>query len=387
MAIRLFVEPTLAIRAVATTNSLRIVAPQFRAATALVTRPSYSAITSYALYQADLSYQRLVGLAAYLRLETSDIVLDPDSKNRYFRDLEYVYPLDAHAIGLTKALTSDPFGLLESASLTAGLVKNDDFGMADEVSVLLTYLREFADLATVLDSPVIAIAKSEIDALITSDEITDKVFGKGFADSSLLIDAPSIGFEHSRHESISVADVYAATVSYVRDFPEVITALSDIRPVLDVGLGPTDEVTALEALLFDLSSLASDELTVADASSIDYSRPEADGVSTSDAFDRVVVFSRAFSDAFALDDNATVGGVIKETQAFKTNVFGFTDAQEFSFAKELNDELVLADITSRANEKTLDDNLSIIESLIISKSSAASSVLNAAAFNIAPLNN
>lgn len=387
MAIRLFVEPTLAIRAVATTNSLRIVAPQFRAAAALVSRPTYAAVVSYPLYQADLSYQQLISLAAYLKLEASDVILDPDTKNRYFRDLDSLTPIEAHALALNKPLSPEAVGLSDLTSLRARLNKQESFGMTDELSILLTYLRDFFDGAALADATAIGLSKIELDSIGALDEISDKDFAKGLAENSSLLDAPAILFGQALSDSVSVADSYAAVISYIRAFTENITAVSDSRPVLDVGLGVSDELLAIEAISFALESLISEQLEATDSSSIDYSHPEADGISTSDTFNRVVVFSRAFSDAFALDDNATVGGVIKDTQTVKNNVLGFSETQEFDFSKGLTDSFTMSEVASRINQKTLDDDVNIVESLTISKSSAASSVFNAAAFNIAPLNN
>jgi hypothetical protein len=387
VAIRLFVEPTLDLRAVAKTNSLRVVAPQFRAASIVVTRPLYAATLAYPLYQTTIDYRRLINSIYFRDMQAAEIVLDPDTKNRYFKDQDFVSFLDAAALGVSKAQI-DSLTLSDAPALHYSTTKSDQFGFSDNAIVTITFNREFSDSFAHTDVTSWSVNKGVSDSFTQSDTINFKDFEKTSADVAAVADAPAvIAFSRISQDGFTVTDLYNATIIYNRGFSETITALSDTRPVFDLGLGPAEQIPILESLSYDYDALASDQATVADASSIDYSRPEADGVSTSDTFDRVVVFSRAFSDAFTLDDNATVGGVIKDTQAVKTNVFGFSDTHAYSFGKELGDAFTFADVTSRINEKILDDSVSIVESLIISKSSAASSVFNAAAFNIAPLNN
>ena len=44
---------------------------------------------------------------------------------------------------------------------------------------------------------------------------------------------------------------------------------------------------------------------------------KSDSVALSQVFARVVTFSRTFTDAFTLDDSATVGALVKDTRAQK----------------------------------------------------------------------
>lgn len=389
MAISLFVEPVINLRAVVSTSSLRVVSPQFRAAaTAIVSRPVYAATVSYPLYQTSIDYRRLTNSIYFRDLQAADVILDPDTKNRYFKDLDFVSFLDLQAIETGKSLT-DTFGFSEADTTAIGYssAKTDEFGFVDFAFVSINFFRDFDESFGFADGSTWDVNKGIDEPLPHIDQIDSKFVGKTLADLYSVEDLPALHLSRPASDSYSVSDTYAAVITFNRGFSETITALSDTRPVLDLGLGPADLIPVLESLFYDFVTSTVDQATVSDASSIDYSRPEADGVTTSDTFNRVVVFSRVFADAFALDDNATVGGVIKDTQTAKNNVFGFTDQHAYDFGKNLGDSVALAEVTSRIYEKGLEENVSLVETVLISKSSAASSVFNAAAFNISPLNN
>lgn len=388
MSISLFVEPGINLRAVVSTSSLRVVSPQFRAATAIVSRPIYAATVSYPLYQTSIDYRRLTNSIYFRDLQAADVILDPDTKNRYFKDLDFVSFLDLHAIETGKSLT-DTFGFSEADTTSIGYssAKTDEFGFVDFAFVSINFFRDFDESFGFADGSTWDVNKGIDEPLPHIDQIDSKFISKTLADLYSVGDLPALHLSRPASDSYSVSDTYAAVITFNRGFSETITALSDTRPVFDLGLGPADLIPVLESLSYDFVTSTADQATISDASSIDYSRPEADGVTILDTFNRVVVFSRVFTDAFALDDNATVGGVIKDTQTAKNNVFGISDAHLYDFSKTLSDSIAVVEVASRLTDKALEESVSLVESLTISKRSTASSVLNAAAFNIAPLNN
>ena len=84
MAIRLFVHaPKL--RATVEHSSPRVVAPAFRKATVTIDRPAYQTVVSFSDPNAITAYRNLVSSVNYLSPNTVSLVLDPDTKNRYFR--------------------------------------------------------------------------------------------------------------------------------------------------------------------------------------------------------------------------------------------------------------------------------------------------------------
>lgn len=387
MAIRLLVDRVSNLQAVVSTRSLRIVSPQFRAATATVTRPAYSAIVAYPLYQASVNYRRLVKSLFYRKLQTSDLVLDPDTKNRYFRDLDFVGFADATAFNISTKLDvlgyiSDQVSLTSEKPLDSGLSTNDF------VDVLLIIQRAFLDSVELSDDRFLEFGKAPQDTITSVDAINSKAFNKVRTETASLTDTRAvILFSRIELENVSVADFYSAVVQYSRTFIESIGVVSDVRPILDIGLGRADQLFSADALAYALNTSVADEANVSDLYTSEFSRPASDSTSVDDLFERVVVYSRAFEDAFTLDDSTTVDGVIKDTYAVKTNVFGFSDESVFDFSKAVNDYVEASDLFTYSASTQLSDTFVVNESLVVAKRSTASSVLNVGALNSAPFNN
>ncbi len=389
MAIRLLVEHVTNLQAVVSTRSLRVVAPQFRAAEVIVTRPVYSALLAYPLYQTTVNYRRLVNSIYFRDLQTSELVLDPDTKNRYLKDTDAVSFLDALSLAFERPL-SNLAHLTEQAAI--GYSKNvdgDALFTSDLVHVLLIIQREFFDsLSVVEDQTLLSVNKLTQDVLGASDQINSWQVAKELASSATMQDpGPALSVFKDALDGISTADIYSAVVSFSRSFFEEVTAVSDVRPIFDLNLGPAEELLPVDSLAYLFETFAADEALVTDTPSIDYSRPESDTLAADDLFERVVVYSRAFNDVFTLDDTTTVDGVIKDTYAVKTNVFGFSDESVFELVKAADDAVEATDSFSYSAENSLEDVFVVNESLVVAKRSTASSVLNIGAFNSAPFNN
>jgi hypothetical protein len=388
VAIRLLVEHVTNLQAVVSTRSLRVVAPQFRAAEVIVTRPVYSALLAYPLYQTTVNYRRLVNSIYFRDLQTSELVLDPDTKNRYLKDTDAVSFLDALSLAFERPL-SNLAHLTEQAAI--GYSKNvdgDALFTSDLVHVLLIIQREFFDSLSVEDQTLLSVSKLTQDVLGASDQINSWQVAKQLASSATMQDpGPALSVFKDALDGISTVDIYSAVVSFSRSFFEEVTAVSDVRPIFDLNLGPAEELLPVDSLAYLFETFAADEALVTDTPSIDYSRPESDTLATDDLFERVVVYSRAFNDVFTLDDTTTVDGVIKDTYAVKTNVFGFSDESVFELVKAADDAVEATDSFSYFAENSLEDVFVVNESLVVAKRSTASSVLNIGAFNSAPFNN
>ena len=389
MAIRLLVEHVTNLQAVVSTRSLRVVSPQFRAAEAIITRPVYSALVAYPLYKTTVNYRRLVNSIYFRDLQTSELVLDADTKNRYFRDTDAVSFLDALSLAFERPLYNLAY-LTEQAAIAYGKsVVGDTVFTADLVHVLLIIQRRFFDSITAIeDQPLLSVGKLTQDVLGSSDQITSRQVEKGLFTPATLQDTGAVlSFFKDALDDVSVADTYSAVVAYARGFFEEVTAVSDVRPIFDLNLGPAEELLPVDSLAYLLETFAADEAFITDAPSIDYGRPESDTLATDDLFERIVVYSRAFDDAFSLDDSTTLDGVIKDTYAVKTNVFGFSDESIFEFLKAADDAVEMTDSFSYSAASSLEDTFVMNESLVVAKRSIASSVLNIGAFNSAPFNN
>jgi hypothetical protein len=387
VAIRLLVDRTINLQAVVSTRSLRIVSPQFRAATVTVARPAYAATVEYPLYQTSINYRRLANSLLYRRLQASDLVLDPDTKNRFFRDLDFAEITDAVALEFSTTFYSLSY-LADLVALQSEKQFDHSVEASDAIDIVVFIARFFESEFGVFDDSYLTFQKASQDIVTSTDVITSRDFSKGLAETPTLRDTRAvITFSRPVVDAVSTEDFYSAVVDFARDFSETISAVSDARPVFDLGLSAFDTAVVTESISFGYDSVLTDEVAASDAHAIEYSRPETDQIVASDLFDRVVEYSRAFEDFFILDDSATLDAFAKDTYAVKTNVFGFSDESAFTFGKLAADTVEATDSLSYDVGTTLVDAFVINESLVVSKRSAASSVLNVGALNTAPFNN
>ena len=218
---------------------------------------------------------------------------------------------------------------------------------------------------TLVDAPSLGFGKNPSDTVTIDEAISSIVFGKGLSDSVSVTESISLLLEILRafSDAVSFVDTPAATVA---------PAFSDQQQMLEadakgVGISKTDT------------------FTFADVETLQVDKGLADTPNLSEVFTRTVTFSRSFSDAFALDDAATINAIRKDTASAKANVFGFSDTETFSVGKVFTDSLSLNEaIDSFDFGKGVTDTVTVSENFSFALFSNAA--LNAAPLNQSPFN-
>lgn len=103
------------------------------------------AASSYTLVKSDTSYVAIKSSSDYSDLTAAEVILDYDTKNRYFRD-------DSVSLGDVAALTpeknfTDLVGTFSDAlqSIDSGKGLADEFSIGDFAYILLVLQRQFAE--------------------------------------------------------------------------------------------------------------------------------------------------------------------------------------------------------------------------------------------------
>lgn len=332
MAIRLFVHAAN-IRATVDFNSPQVVAPAFQKASVSISRPVYQTVVTYSDLQAMTNYRQLVSSVNYRHPNFTDVFLDPDTKNRYFRgDRGESFSLaEQAALTITKR-PDELVDLVEAAKLGVTKPLTESVGFADVAQVLLILNRFFTETASLNESSAIEFGKTAADAVSLSESRSKQV-GKGLEDTFSLAEELEYNFGKGLADTATVTESLARAVSYIRDFQ--------------------------------------DSTSLSDAPSLLYGKNQSDSVSMSQVFSRVVQFERTFNDTLTINDAATVGALVKDTTSLRDNVFGVNDVFSRVF------------VASRV----FTESVSVSESLVLAKRSRASSLLNAGAMNVAPINN
>lgn len=321
----------------------------------------------------------------------------------------------------------------------------DQLSQADQLALAFSSFR--VEVLTAGDSPpLIFVAKAEADAVTFSElsrfllakyvdqtslfpseaslgDLIDRVsIEKGLGDLAFLGDSvltethfviPSVpesfGVSEQRitalgkavGELLSLGDFFTRVLTIQRSFSETLS-LEDIALASNV----VDRVTTEDVASFSFSGGGLDDALIQDSPSLrpgklssdffsfselqrfGYGKSHFDTLLFSDSISQTNTFERSFSDAFALDDYATLGGVVKDTQATKLNVFGLGDSQTLTFGKGPLDELALTESLARvvSFSRQEAEGLTLLEDVQIYKRSLNSSLLNSSALNTSALN-
>ena len=436
-------------------------------------------MTKVIVYGRDLrttvSSQDTKALVSGADLQASDVVLDPDTKNRYFRSGHernlLATMLEEHEIDFSKVASPDSFSLVDPNSIAFNKDAGTDvFVMNESLSRVVDYARTFTDAfalddnATVdaiikdffgnktnvfgfADTQAFGVGKNLTDSFSPTEAIQSLDFGKGLSDAQSLADNFSRAVQYSRSftdtfvmddaatvdalrkdthagktniytmtdvfdrqvnyirafadafnpteahavsfsktatpDSFSISESLSRILSYARSFSDSVSHTESIESFA-VGKGLSDSQVLSESHSSSVSLAKTDSTTLTDSPAQSVGLGKTDSFSFSDTDSRVVQFVRTFTDAFALDDAATVTALVKDYGGNKTNIFSFADSQAFGFGKGLTDSFSFADDPDFDVGKGLTDSVSMSENFSFALFSNAA--FNAAQLNLSPFN-
>ena len=107
MAFRLFVHARK-IRASVEYNSPKVVAPAFQKASVSVSKPTFDAAVGFAELQAMVARRNLISSIYFRDANATNLVLDPDTLNRYFRGNDPVIMGEQTTLDVAKVLADEP---------------------------------------------------------------------------------------------------------------------------------------------------------------------------------------------------------------------------------------------------------------------------------------
>ena len=341
-------------------------------------------------------------LALSSKLLTASAALDPDSKNRYFRSGHETTLTDLQLLSYNKILgryeesegvfveaTPESFSFTDNHASSFVKAAADPFGFSESVLTQMTFFRTFTDAfalddITAVDAIIKDVASAKTNLFGFSDDQAIGV-GKGLTDSVTPTENYASSFSKAAaDDSVNVSESLSRVVIYSRAFADA-QSFSDAVETTDVGKGIADTQVITEAHAAATSLAKSDSFSMAEAASSLIAKSLIEAVPLSESLDRVVTYSRTFTDAFSMDDAATVNALVKDHTNAKTNVFGFSDSQAFGFSKTLpTDTFSFSDDEDFAFGKGFSDSVSVTENFSFALFSNAA--MNAAQLNLSPFN-
>lgn len=401
MTIRLLVERGLALKAVVSGPRFRIVSPQFQQAKAVVSKPSYALIPAYRSIQTSAYYQNLEALSSYTKLFIKELVLDPYTKNLYFRsptDNQLVLAEET-AFSYLKAEVEE-LSIFEQSAFS--VLKRREEAVALSESSVVTYAANKVEEIAVTEAQTAAIRKP-LEELLTVAEAYSSLYGKSQSDSigvtdvvnvsitfirqftesapltefhfvdldvrytdvALLTDAASFVYGlNAAPETLSVNDAFDRAVAFARSFLEPVTIQDSATTSFNQN--KQDSLLIAESLALQNEKLlpAEEISNVFDTYASSYGLAKSDSFSASDVLTRVVDYQRTFNDAFTLDDAAQINAFAIESLINKTNVLAFSDDLAYGYEKILGDSFGASEQSLKLLSKNNVDSISFTDSSV-----------------------
>lgn len=209
-------------------------------------------------------------------------------------------------------------------------------------------------------------------------------FGKAPSDTFTLGEAiSSFGVGKGVSDSVSVTESISVLLEILRSFTDALSFVDS--PALGVSPAFSDQQQISESDAKGVALVKADTYGFSDVEVFALGKAPSDQVSMSEVFSRSVTFSRTFSDAFALDDAATVDAIRKDTANAKTNIFSFSDTEAFGVEKVFTDSFSLSEAIDAFDfGKGATDTVTVSENFSFALFSNAA--LNAAPLNQSPFN-
>lgn len=275
----------------------------------------------------------------------ADIVADPDPKNLYFTkgnpNAVIVDMLEQLAYSVNKPFT-DSFSLTDSQVFNTNKGLSDTATMLDSVEVLLEFLRNFSDSYSVTDQQSLLLSKSFAD-----DNFS-------FSDDHL--------FDINKRIQHSVLVFENANFATGKNISNNLGILEE--SVFGLDLIKSDDVSINEENTKDFELSKAETLGISEGSVLLFDKGQADSVVISESFNRTVSFNRFFSDAFTLDDIASISDPLQtDISSEKTNVAFLSEDNIFALTKPLQDTTGITEQSAYVLDKSFQENLSLSEAV------------------------
>lgn len=126
----------------------------------------------------------------------------------------------------------------------------------------------------------------------------------------------------------------------------------------EISAGQHTGILLAELYVTVINKNLSETLTLSEASIVGYNKNPSETLSLVESFARAITFNRSFTDAFTLDDAASID---KDYYGNKGNVAFMLDIIGLSTAKIATETVTVGDVYTAAVNKVVTENLSLIE--------------------------
>lgn len=247
-----------------------------------------NAASSYTLLRSNVTYSAIKSSVSFSKFAAAEVILDYDTKNRYFRDESFTLG-DLAALTPEKNVT-DSVGTVSDVlqSVNVGKGPQDDFSIGDFAFVLLTLQRQFDDSVSIGDTSTLTAGINR-DELLNAIDVLEYTYSKPVTDTATLSELVVTSFDLAKIDSVSTADIFSRTLTYSRAFADTLTL---------------DDFTDVDAFTKDTIGAKSNAVSFTDTQHFSTVKGVTDTPTMSDLYTSVFVTSRA--DAVSVAESISV---------------------------------------------------------------------------------
>jgi trimeric autotransporter adhesin len=294
-----------------------------------------------------VTFTYLQNTLQYVNLSAVNVLLDADSKNLYFLagtpNAESFGFTDTNTIDVGKVLADVPF-ITENHSITLEKAESDTLSLTENAAIAVIYIRDYSDSYGFNDAiDTIDTSLGKTDTTTITEDLA-KAFSTAFDDSSTLTEDSTLQSELVKTDSVSFADANSYSFLTARTDSLALSESSVLAP----ALFKTDTATLAEVAVLSPALVKIDEVTMGES------------------FARVVAFVRAFTDAVALDDLASVEDPLQtDVDLNKANIATLSEESSFAFEKPaLTESVAIGDAPAIAVSTPFSETLSLSENSV-----------------------
>tara|TARA_R100000935_G_C2824295_1_gene161454 strand:+ start:166 stop:1008 length:843 start_codon:yes stop_codon:yes gene_type:complete len=247
-----------------------------------------NASTSYKLLRSNVTYSAIKSSVSFSKFAAAEVILDYDTKNRYFRDESFTLG-DLAALTPEKNVT-DSVGTVSDVlqSVDVGKGPQDDFSIGDFAFVLLTLQRQFSDSLSIGDTSTLTAGINR-DELLNAIDVVEYAYSKPVTDTATLSELIVTSFDLAKIDSVTTADVFSRTLTYSRAFADTLTL---------------DDFTDINAFTKDTVGAKSNSVSFTDTQHFSTAKSVGDTPTMSDLYTSVFVTGR--TDAVSVAESISV---------------------------------------------------------------------------------
>lgn len=236
---------------------------------------------------ADVVYRLISGSISWVDVQASELVLDPDTLNRYFRDGDEVELLDQLALQTNK-VSLDSIGFTDRQVADVIKAIEDQVAVTDSLSIVLVIQRSFSDLYALSDVSDIAIFKPVINSVAVTDVLSFTARLEKLEAISVT-DVATLAQDKIATDSFSLGDVFEREATFRRSFTDSFAL---------------DDAATVDSFAKDTQSAKANVFGFVDTQIFSVGKGLSDGLAISDQL--ALATAQAVSDAVLLSEDVAI---------------------------------------------------------------------------------